>query len=203
MAGDEVESVITMTSARVVVIGNAADTIVPDLAVAGPEIMVVTDHRDAQVLVLVDPGEEHWAAAVALRRPIVLRTTQPLEADAMLSAVVRGADAVIDPEAAPAELTTAILTVARGGVVLSALFTRRLADALRAAASEGRPIVLSRRERQILECIAVGHSVKQTGEFLGIAPKTVENLQTRLYRKLGVRNRNQALALARALGLIP
>jgi hypothetical protein len=38
---------------------------------------------------------------------------------------------------------------------------------------------------------------------LGIAPKTVENVQTRLFRKLGVRNRSGALAVADAFGLLP
>ena len=120
----------------------------------------------------------------------------------MLAAVMRGADAVIDASAGVEELAAAIATVGRGGVVLSAEFTRRLADALRTAATDDHPVGLSRRERQILECIDAGKSVKETADTLTITPKTVENLQTRLYRKLGVRNRNQALALARALGML-
>jgi hypothetical protein len=39
--------------------------------------------------------------------------------------------------------------------------------------------------------------------MLGIAPKTVENIQTRLFRKLGVANRAGALAVADAFGLLP
>jgi DNA-binding CsgD family transcriptional regulator len=38
---------------------------------------------------------------------------------------------------------------------------------------------------------------------LGIAEKTVENIQARLFRKLGARNRPGALAAAHALGLMP
>jgi DNA-binding CsgD family transcriptional regulator len=47
------------------------------------------------------------------------------------------------------------------------------------------------------------HSIPQTARALGIAPKTVENVQTRLFRKLGVRNRPGALAVADAFGLLP
>src|SRR4029077_10378356 len=47
-----------------------------------------------------------------------------------------------------------------------------------------------------------GYSIRQTAQALGIAPKTVENIQTRLFRKLGVRNRSGALAVADALGLL-
>ncbi len=50
---------------------------------------------------------------------------------------------------------------------------------------------------------AQGHSIRETARALGIAPKTVENIQTRLFRKLGVRNRAGALAVASAFGLLP
>ena len=41
-----------------------------------------------------------------------------------------------------------------------------------------------------------------SSDLLGIAPKTVENIQTRLFRKLGVRNSAGALAVADAFGLL-
>ena len=57
-------------------------------------------------------------------------------------------------------------------------------------------VVLTDRETQILVAIADGLSVKQTALQLGISPKTVENTQRPLFRKLGVRNRSQAVAKA-------
>ncbi len=62
---------------------------------------------------------------------------------------------------------------------------------------------LTSRESDILSSMAQGHSIRQTARALGIAPKTVENVQTRLFRKLGVRNRSGALAVANAFGLLP
>src|SRR5262249_62259346 len=62
---------------------------------------------------------------------------------------------------------------------------------------------LTSRESDILSSLARGHSIRQTARELGIAPKTVENVQTRLFRKLGVRNRAGALAVADAFGLLP
>lgn len=198
-----VEHTSGRAAAHVLVIGpdGQRESVIASLTTL-PLVEVVDDHRDAHVIVLVDPADEHWALARAQPRPIVYHTAAALGADAMLTAVMRGADAVIDAGSEPDEVTRAISTVMNGGVVLSAAFTRRLAEALRTAATEGSPTVLSRRERQILENISLGHSVKQTADELGITAKTVENLQTRLYKKLGVRNRYQALALARALGLI-
>ncbi|MGE0308582.1 MAG: response regulator transcription factor, partial [Acidimicrobiia bacterium] len=55
----------------------------------------------------------------------------------------------------------------------------------------------------ILNCVEEGCSVKQTARSLGISPKTVENTQRHLFKKLGVRNRSQAVARAHALGLLP
>ncbi|HJR25601.1 MAG TPA: helix-turn-helix transcriptional regulator, partial [Acidimicrobiales bacterium] len=61
---------------------------------------------------------------------------------------------------------------------------------------------LTPRERQILLSIDRGESVKQTARSLGISPKTVENLQSRLFSKLDVRNRAQAVSHAHGLGIL-
>ena len=62
---------------------------------------------------------------------------------------------------------------------------------------------LTARESDVLGAVAQGLSIRQVARQLGIAPKTVENVQTRLFRKLGVRNRSGALAVADAFGLLP
>lgn len=61
---------------------------------------------------------------------------------------------------------------------------------------------LTPRERDILDSIALGHSVRETANALGIAVKTVQSEQRQLFAKLGVRNRPSALAYARDQGLI-
>lgn len=61
---------------------------------------------------------------------------------------------------------------------------------------------LTVREREILHHIADGHTTRQTARALGIAAKTVENTQARLYRKLGTHNRIETLTVAYRLGLI-
>ncbi|MFI6495830.1 response regulator transcription factor [Nonomuraea typhae] len=58
------------------------------------------------------------------------------------------------------------------------------------------------RELQILRSIATGHSVRQTAQALAITTKTVENIQSRLFSKLDVRNRAEALAVGYELGLL-
>jgi DNA-binding NarL/FixJ family response regulator len=68
--------------------------------------------------------------------------------------------------------------------------------------SEEAPRNLTRRERDILDSIAKGDSVRQTAQSLGIAIKTVQCEQRQLFTKLGARNRPQALTHARRFGLV-
>jgi DNA-binding NarL/FixJ family response regulator len=70
------------------------------------------------------------------------------------------------------------------------------------AANRDRPPDLTAREFDILRSIAMGHTVRQTARLLAIAEKTVENLQGRLFLKLGTHNRAGAIRAAYALGLL-
>lgn len=56
--------------------------------------------------------------------------------------------------------------------------------------------MLTRREAQILQLVADGHSNRRIARTLGIEPKTVKNHLTRIYEKLGVSNRCHAAARA-------
>ena len=98
--------------------------------------------------------------------------------------------------------TAAVFGIARR-LLLDPLSARRLAAAARTghvvAQAELR---LTPRELSILESVERGESVKQTARSLGIAMKTVENLQSRMFRKLGARNRAHAVTIAHRLGLL-
>ena len=61
---------------------------------------------------------------------------------------------------------------------------------------------LSPREREILPLLADGLTMQQIGRRLGISPRTVETHVSKLYRKLAVHTRLQAVARAASLGLI-
>ena len=63
-------------------------------------------------------------------------------------------------------------------------------------------VKLTPRAVQILRSIEAGELMKQTARNLGISPRTVENTQRVLFRKLGVRNRAQAIARAYALSIL-
>lgn len=62
--------------------------------------------------------------------------------------------------------------------------------------------VLSARELEVLSLIAHGNSNQQIAELLFISLHTVKTHVRRIYSKLGVERRTQAVALAKKLGLI-
>jgi len=61
---------------------------------------------------------------------------------------------------------------------------------------------LSARELEVLKLIAGGHSTQKIAEQLVVAPSTVQTHLKHLYSKLDAHSRTQAIARARALGLV-
>jgi DNA-binding NarL/FixJ family response regulator len=152
---------------------------------------------------LVNPSNEQWAAAIAERLPLVLVVLDRLRDEDVVDLVLRGADAVVSAHDEVEDLIRAVEVVADGGTVLNPRHVRALADNARTRRFDALTSdELTRRELDILVSIDRGETVKQTARALGISAKTVENLQSRLFRKLGVRNRAQAVSQAHALGVL-
>jgi LuxR family maltose regulon positive regulatory protein len=62
---------------------------------------------------------------------------------------------------------------------------------------------LSERELDVLLLISEGSSNQQIAETLIVTVHTVKKHASNIYGKLGVRNRTQAVARARELGILP
>ncbi len=69
----------------------------------------------------------------------------------------------------------------------------------RAQASLG----ITERERQVLQLLADGRSNKEIARQLSLSPNTVKTHVARLFEKLRVARRTEAIHLARDLGLVP
>ena len=150
------------------------------------------------LVVLVDPADQDWPVGL----PVVLVRSEPLRRGEVLAALLQGARTVMSAERVPTDLVPACTLATRGYVTVDPGAACAVLDAVCApSAGPGLPDLTS-RELDILELIATGHTVRQTARALGIAEKTVENTQSRLYRKLGARNRSGALVAAHALGLL-
>jgi len=66
-----------------------------------------------------------------------------------------------------------------------------------------RELGITRRELEILELIARGHSNREIAEKLFVSENTVKTHSSRLFDKLSARRRTQAVQLGKQFGLIP
>ncbi len=125
----------------------------------------------------------------------------------LASLALGGADAVLpmtNSDGFAQELTTSLNALKNGQTIMRPDVARVVADHARSRMGSPRSddIKLTKREIEILKCVGRGETVRKTAATLGISAKTVENLQSRLFRKLNVKDRTQAYARASALGLL-
>jgi DNA-binding NarL/FixJ family response regulator len=147
---------------------------------------------------------------------VLILTTFDLDEYAF-SALRAGASGFLLKDVPPAELVSAIRTVARGDAVVSPRVTRRLleeyADKLPDLAAGGgaggggsgeHPAVaqLTEREREVLLAVADGLSNAEIAERLFVSEATVKSHVGRLLAKLGLRDRVQAVVFAFQSGLV-
>jgi two-component system response regulator NreC len=114
-----------------------------------------------------------------------------------------GADGYLLKQAAPNELAEAIHTIARGEMALSPSITRRLMTKMHNQRNNQKvAMLLSERERQVLNLMATGITSKELAHELGLSTKTVENHRSRILSKLGVANTAAAINVAAQKGLL-
>jgi two-component system nitrate/nitrite response regulator NarL len=160
--------------------------------------------RGPLAVVLVDPGPADWSVPASLHAPlIVVHSTGPDLSD-VAAALMHGAQALVRGAEARDDIVALLPLVRLGYFAMDSAHISDLAGWLTAKVadrSSGVP-VLTARERDILDSIANGDTVRQTARSLGIAEKTVESTQARLLLKFGARNRSEALTIGYRLGLV-
>jgi DNA-binding NarL/FixJ family response regulator len=118
-----------------------------------------------------------------------------------------GADGFLEKTAGVRFIAEALTRVAGGERIFTPEQERGAIQELgrmsrKARVSSAAEAKITSRELEILEFVSEGLTVKQVATRLGLSPRTVEAHVARLYRKLGVRNRVQAISRAVSLGLI-
>jgi DNA-binding NarL/FixJ family response regulator len=126
---------------------------------------------------------------------------------AVFDAIKAGADGFLEKTAGVRFIADALLRIGAGERVFTPDQERIAVTELgrlarQARESSGVRASLTDRELEILEHVSRGLTVKQVASRLGLSPRTVETHIAKLYRKLGVRNRVQAVSKAAALGLV-
>jgi DNA-binding NarL/FixJ family response regulator len=134
---------------------------------------------------------------------IVVLTTYDAD-DSVFAALRAGASGFLLKDALPAELVDAVRVVARGDALLAPSVTRRLLDRM-IAPPTGRPAELREltdREQEVLRLMASALSNAEIAQRLTLSETTVKSHVSAVLRKLGLRDRVQAVVLAYEVGLV-
>lgn len=105
-------------------------------------------------------------------------------------ALKEGASGYLLKDCASGELVAALKTIIEGGTYLSPDIAGLIVkDYVSSDAYEGTLAekILTDREREILQLLSEGKSIKETSDILNISPKTVETHKSSMIRKLGIK----------------
>jgi DNA-binding NarL/FixJ family response regulator len=172
---------------------------------------------DAPDVLLVDLGLPDVSGLEVIRRAaalypdlaIMVLTAFGDEAN-VLAALEAGAQGYLLKGNLTHEIGVDIRDLKSGGAPLSPLIARHLLGRLQAkrtarppeTATHADTVSLTPREREILNAISRGYNYSETATLLGIAPGTVHTHLKRIYRKLSVGSKTEAVFEAGRMGLL-
>jgi len=124
------------------------------------------------------------------------------DADTAEEAIRRGAFGYVLKKAAPSELFKAIETVAKGRVYVTTAITRDPVSLFvsRAKSHEHRD-PLTERQREVLQLLAEGKSMKEAADVLNITPRTIAFHKYTMMQQLGMTRSSELLRYATRSGL--
>lgn len=193
--------------------------------------LLLGDEPDIEVVAEASNGREAIAQAARLRPDVILMDIRMPELDGLeatrkilasdsdarililttfdldeyvFEGLRAGASGFVLKDDPPEQLIAAVRTIALGEALLSPAVTRRVIR--RFSHVHRQPVPpgvseLTSRELEVFELITRGLSNAEVGQQLFISDTTVKTHVTRLLRKLGVRDRAQAIVLAYQSGL--
>jgi DNA-binding NarL/FixJ family response regulator len=128
-------------------------------------------------------------------RPQVLMLTVYEDADAVFRALRAGATGYLLKQTPFGEVLGALREIYQGGSPMSSHIARKVVQSFQETGAANRGVdKLSQRESEVLELVAQGYLFKEIGEKLGVSYGTVHTYSRRIYEKLHVRSRAQAVA---------
>lgn len=174
------------------------------LAVDGQSALrAVREHRPDVALIDLDmpapSGLDVLRTIIAEGLPTrVLILTGSVEERMVLAAVNSGAAGYLLKTADQSDYLKAVLAVASGHTIIDPKMAGVLASAMQHAHTE-----LNAREQRVLILTAEGKTAKEIGDKIGLGDRMVRKHLTRVYAKLGVTSKSQALLEAKRRGLVP
>ncbi|MFN7138564.1 MAG: response regulator [Limisphaerales bacterium] len=164
---------------------QSPDVVVMDIAMPGggglqATARIVTKFPDVRVIILSMYSNEEY----------------------VLHALQVGASGYLLKNAASAELNLAITAIARGDTFLSPAISRYVIEETRRR-DAAQDTSLTLRQREVLQLIAEGKSMKEIAFLLNLSTKTVEAHRAQLIERTGIRDIPGLVRYAMRIGLIP
>lgn len=185
----------TMADGLILLNGSQVDVLIVDLGLpdgSGIEIIKAAHEKwpECNLMVSTTFGDE-------------LHVMQSLEA---------GATGYILKDSDPVNLINEIKSLHSGGSPISPLIARKIlthfcSDAKKTTAQDvsalaSSPVSLSKREQEVLEYITKGFSSNEIASLLEVSPHTILTFVRRIYTKLKVTSKTEAIYEARNQGLL-
>ena len=125
----------------------------------------------------------------------ILMLTVYEDTDQIFNALSAGASGYLLKRLTPTKLLQAIREVHAGGSPMTSSIARKVVASFRKVVAAGeKQTLLSPREETVLDCLAKGLTYKQIGDQLGISIDTIRTYIRRIYEKLHVQSRTEAVA---------
>ena len=173
----------------------------------------VSQHASAEAALEALPGEKPNVVLMDINLPGIngvecVRRLKPLlpatqvimltayeDTENIFNSLAAGASGYLLKRTSSAELLTAIRDVLKGGSPMTAHIARKVVQSFHKAGASSQPTEnLSQREQEVLDCLSHGLMYKEIAEKLGISYETVHTYIRRIYEKLQVRTRTEAVA---------
>jgi DNA-binding NarL/FixJ family response regulator len=181
------------TSAREILAREKPDILLADLGLpdgSGIDIIreTATRYPDCDIMVVTVFGDE----------------------DHVLASIEAGAAGYVLKDSIPDEFLALLRQLRAGGSPITPVIARKLLTRFKAETAPGnaaRPAaenqgLLSPRETEVLTYIAKGFSFNEIAELLGMSAHTVTTHVKRIYQKLAVHSRGEAVYEATQMGLL-
>jgi DNA-binding NarL/FixJ family response regulator len=186
----------------------------------GAEGLAMLDLRKPNIL-LVDLGLPDFSGIEVIRH--ATRTLPNCECmvvtvfgdeEHVLASIEAGASGYLLKDATEGSFLSGLHELVSGGSPISPIIARRLLRRFHVdAPSSSRTVAadtiavesdvtLSEREREILLLASKGYNYPEMGKLMGISPHTVTSHVKKIYRKLAVHSRGEAVFEANRMGLI-
>jgi two-component system nitrate/nitrite response regulator NarL len=131
----------------------------------------------------------------------VLFVSAYVDSEIVYAAIGGGARGYLSKDATRQQICDAVAAVGRGDTVFAAQVQTGIAREIQLRSADA-GVLLTPREREILELTAQGFLAPDIGRRLYLSPATVKTHLQRLYGKLGVSDRAAAVAEAMRRGLL-